>query len=137
MYEILAVLAVFALVYSAVADELSVSPKSHLSCRPVAKGRIHVERLESFEHQVNGTDTEHRFAGLRPAFVVFAVTTVAAEPRECPFHDPAFRKEHEALGVLRTPYDVETPGTGGIGFAPLLKPMVVILVVRPDDLEPL
>src|SRR5918998_1889330 len=54
---------------------LSVSPKSHLSCRPVAKGRIHVGRLEAFEHQVNATDTEHRFARFRPAFVIFAVTT--------------------------------------------------------------
>src|SRR5918997_3592378 len=116
---------------------LSVSPKSHLSCRPVAKGRIHVGRLEAFEHQVNGTDTEHRFARFRPAFVIFAGTTVAAQPRECPFHDPALGKEHEALGLLRTPYDVETPGAGCIGFDPLLKLVIVIVVVRPHDLEPL
>ena len=41
---------------------LRVSPKSLLCSNPVAERRIDIGGLQSFEHEVNGTDAQHRFA---------------------------------------------------------------------------
>jgi hypothetical protein len=43
-------------------DRLRVSPKSLLCRNPVAERRIDIGGLQSFEHEVNGTDAQHRCA---------------------------------------------------------------------------
>jgi hypothetical protein len=59
---------------------LRVSPKSPLGRQSIAEWRIDVRGFESLEHEVNSTDAQHRFAGVRATLAGLAVATTTAKP---------------------------------------------------------
>jgi len=60
-------------------------------------------------HEVNHGDQNHGFTVFRQEVVVFAQAAVPIEPRESPFHDPAFRQHDKAGQVIRSFDDLQGP----------------------------
>ena len=71
----------------------------------VVEGHRRIGGCETFEHQVNGTDLDHRFGGGGGAFVVLTVAARATVPGIGPLHDPAFANHVEAGGARRRKLD--------------------------------
>jgi hypothetical protein len=54
------------------------------------RGRLKSSRrCESVEHDANACDVDHSLRRLHCVFVVFAESTIAAEPSEAPLRDPS------------------------------------------------
>jgi hypothetical protein len=58
---------------------------------------------------INHGDQNHGFAIFWQQFVVFAQAAIPVEPRESPFHDPAFRQHDKAGQVIRPFDDLQGP----------------------------
>lgn len=75
---------------------------------------------------------DHRFAALCESFIVLAQSTVPAEPRKRPFHDPTFGQDDEAGDIAQTLDNLQRPA------AKRLRPsdeLSRVAAVGPDDLE--
>jgi hypothetical protein len=71
-------------------------------------------RCESVEHDANACDVDHSLRRLHCVFVVFAESTIAAEPSEAPLHDSSEARDLE--GALPSFDDLQFPAV----FAPEL-----------------
>ena len=63
------------------------------------------------EHELDHCDTYHGFASVGEILVVFAEASVAAQPTERSFHDPAMGEDMESLQVIGSANDLEDPAT--------------------------
>src|SRR5271154_1807091 len=80
-------------------------------------------------------ELRHGFTRLRQGLVVLAQPPVTPQPGERPFHHPANRQRHEAARAGR-PADPFHPIRPPVQAQPIIQGVIVILVVREDDLQP-
>src|SRR5215510_13322551 len=110
---------------------LRVSPKSLLCRHSIAEWGINLGGLQSLEHEVQGTDLQHRFACIRTTLIVFAVATTPTQPGEGAFDHPTFGQQHEAFAFRRASHHFQTPGAFGFCGAPVVERMIMVLVIGP------
>src|SRR2546422_4448539 len=106
---------------------LSVSPKSLLCRYRVAAWRRDMGGFESLEHEVNGTDPQHRCACVCATLIILAVTTTTSEPSTSAFHHPTFGQQDEALAPFRTSHHCQAPVARGLRFDPLVETLIMVL----------
>jgi hypothetical protein len=63
---------------------------------------------ETANHQMDHHRADHGFTGFRQQLVIFTQAAIAIEPAQGPFHNPALRDDHKALGGVGTLRDLQT-----------------------------
>ena len=84
---------------------------------------------------MNRTHLDHRLARTGRPLVVPAVPPVPAQPGERPLHHPPPRQLHVPLRARRTTHYLD-PIAGRTLHQPPLEPVVVVLRVGPEQLQP-
>jgi len=81
-------------------------------------------------HQICHCQIDHRFAGFRQRFVVFAQASVFPKPRKGSFHHPSARQDHKPMDIVVAFNDFQNPMSE---FLDPLDEFPGISAIRPDQ----
>jgi len=119
----------------AIRKDFSGKPRFASRGLAVVKCRHRPGRCESSEHQVDRADTQHRSAGVRPTFVVFAVATIPPQPSERALHHPPLGHGYKPAGSFWPGLDFQVPMVA-VFFQPPIQFVIAILLVPPECGQP-
>ena len=61
------------------------------------------------KHKINHSKMYHRFTALRERLIIFAQSTIFAQPRKCSLYNPATRQHCKANGIITTLNNLQYP----------------------------